>query len=141
MDVFEHFIKDPTGTYVGNHLVVDLWGVVNHNDPNTIMDCFTKSCTDAGATVLFEHCHMFGENEGYTGVVVLSESHLSFHTYFEVNLVSLDIFMCGTAHPERAMPRIRDFWKPKSVDYNHIRRGIVSAHKLPVHLAARIPNT
>lgn len=139
MDVFEHFIKDPTGTYVGNHLIADLWGVENHTDPDQIMQCFTAACKDAGATVLFDHCHVFGDNEGYTGVVVLSESHLSFHSYYEVNLVTLDIFMCGTAHPERAMPRIKEFWKPKMIDYSHMRRGVVTRKKLPSHLADKLP--
>lgn len=134
MNVFEHFIQDPTGTYVGNHLIVDLWGVINHTDPVQIQSCFVEACKDAGATVLFDHCHTFGDNEGYTGVVILSESHLSFHTYMEVNLTSIDIFMCGTADPHKAMPRIKQFWQPTHVDYHHMKRGIVTRSKLPVHL-------
>ena len=141
MDVFEHFIKDPTGTYVGNHLIADLWGVENHTDPQEIVSCFRDACQDAGATVLFEHCHPFGEGCGTTGVIVLSESHASWHHYPEVSMISIDIFMCGTAHPEKALPRIKDFWKPRCVDYNHLRRGIVSATKLPATLVSRIPST
>lgn len=135
MDPLTHFIREGADTYVGNHLIIDLWGVTDHRDPAQIMCCFKQACTDAGATILFEHCHMFGDREGYTGVVVLSESHLSFHTYFEVGLVSLDLFMCGTAHPELALPRICEFWQPQTVDKKHLRRGQVQAHKVPVHVA------
>lgn len=134
MNVFEHFIQEPTGTYVGNHLIVDLWGVINHTDHDRILECFEQSCLDAGATVLFKHCHNFGEGCGTTGVIVLSESHASWHHYNEVNLISIDIFMCGTAHPELALPRIKEFWQPKLVEIQHLRRGQVTATKLPVHL-------
>jgi S-adenosylmethionine decarboxylase len=136
MDPLAHFIREGSDTYVGNHLIVDLWGVKNHHDPESIMCCFKAACEDAQATVLFDHCHMFGDNEGYTGVVVLSESHLSFHTYFEVSLVSLDIYMCGSANPDLALPRIKDFWQPKLIERHHMRRGQVLPHKVPTHVAA-----
>lgn len=134
MNVFEHFIQEPTGTYVGNHLIVDLWGVINHTNHEEIMDTFAQACEDAGATVLFKHCHSFGEGCGTTGVIVLSESHISHHHYPEVNLISLDIFMCGTANPELALPRIKAFWQPQLVEVKHLRRGQVTVAKLPVHL-------
>lgn len=134
MNVFEHFIQDPTGTYVGNHVIVDMWGIINHMDQDLIMDTFAKACEDAGATVLFKHCHTFGEDCGTTGVVVLSESHLSHHHYPEVNLITIDMFMCGVADPRKALPRIKDFWQPQHVDFHHMKRGIVTASKLPAHL-------
>lgn len=34
----------------------------------------------AGAQVLGSHFHAFGEEDGVTGVVLLSESHISVHT-------------------------------------------------------------
>ena len=135
MSVFEHFIKDGSEIYVGNHLIADLWGIENQFDSNDILDCFAEACQDAGATVLFRHCHPFGEGCGTTGVIVLSESHCSWHHYPEVNMISIDIFMCGTANPKLAMPRIQDFWKPRLIDVQDLRRGIVQACKLPVRIA------
>jgi S-adenosylmethionine decarboxylase len=133
-DIFEHLIKEHGGVITGNHFIADLWGVVNHTDETAIMDCFEKACEDAGATVLFSHCHSFGEGCGSTGLIVLSESHLSFHQYFETHSILLDIFMCGKANPELAMPRILDFWKPTSQDITTLKRGIVKQHKLPPYL-------
>jgi len=136
MDCFEHFIRAEDGIYVGNHLIVDLWGVVNHHDVDSIMDTFEKSCRDAGATVLFSHCHPFGEGCGTTGVIVLAESHLSWHHYPEVNMISIDIFMCGSADPRKAMNRISEFWKPSHQDVSKLRRGCVEEHKLPSRLTS-----
>ena len=48
MDVFEHFIKDGSSIYAGNHVIADLWGVVNHTDENLIMNCFAQAAEDAG---------------------------------------------------------------------------------------------
>lgn len=131
MDHFEHFIHDSGSIYVGNHLIADLWGIENHLDPDEITEIFIKACQDAGATVLFSHCHPFGPDCGTTGVIVLAESHLSWHHYPEVNMISIDIFMCGSADPRKAMSRIKDFWRPTHVDKSNIRRGCVEEHKLP----------
>lgn len=131
MDHFNHFIQTDDIVYVGNHLIIDLWGIKNYFDSKTITDLFVQSCRDAGATVLFSHCHPFGENCGTTGVIVLAESHLSWHHYPEVHMISIDIFMCGSADPNRAMKRIRQFWEPNYEDVNILRRGVVENHKLP----------
>lgn len=131
MDHFEHFIRDGNEIYVGNHLIVDLWGIKNQFDPKLITDMFISACKNAGATVLFSHCHPFGEDAGTTGVIVLAESHLSWHHYPEVNMISIDIFMCGSANPNLAMPNIEEFWKPSHIDIKNIKRGRVEPHKLP----------
>ena len=137
MDCFQHFIRGDKGIYVGNHLIADLWGIINSFETQEILDVFVDACKDAGATVLFSHCHPFGENAGTTGVIVLAESHLSWHHYPEVNMISIDIFMCGSASPSKALPRILDFWQPSHTDIDTIRRGQVAPHKLPEALTAR----
>lgn len=135
MDPLTHFIREGENTYVGNHLIIDLWGVQNHTCHDEILTCFAKACEDAGATVLFKHCHDFGAGCGTTGVIVLSESHLSWHAYPEVGLLAVDIFVCGTAHPELALPRIQEFWQPTLMERHHMKRGQVQPHKVPVHVA------
>jgi S-adenosylmethionine decarboxylase len=134
MDPLTHFIREGADTYVGNHLIVDLWGVQNRTCHDEILNSFAKACEDAGATVLFKHCHDFGAGCGTTGVIVLSESHLSWHAYPEMGLLAVDIFMCGTANPDLALPRIQDFWQPTLMERHHMRRGQVAAHKVPDHV-------
>jgi S-adenosylmethionine decarboxylase len=36
-------------------------------------------------------------------VVMLSESHISIHTWPESGFAAADIFMCGSADPQRAL--------------------------------------
>jgi len=138
MDVFEHFIREAGEIYVGNHLIVDLWQVTNHGCHDAILSSFALACEDAGATVLFKHCHNFGEGCGTTGVIVLAESHVSWHHYPEVGLLAVDIFMCGAAKPDLALPRITEFWQPDLVERRIMRRGHVAAHKIPEHIAVQL---
>lgn len=132
--IFAHFICENNEIYVGNHLIADLWDVEPHFDQELITANFVAACQDAGATVLFSHCHPFGENAGTTGVIVLAESHLSWHHYPEVNMISIDIFMCGSADPSKAMSRITQFWTPGHMDIKNLKRGCVESFKLPKRL-------
>lgn len=136
MDCFEHFIRAGDEIYVGNHLIADLWGIINHKNTDFIKQMFIESCEDAGATVLFSHSHLFGEDCGTTGVIVLAESHLSWHHYPEVSMISLDIFMCGQANPKKALPKILDYWQPSHIDVQILKRGIVEKKKMPNQLTA-----
>lgn len=50
----------------------------------------------AGATILGKVEHTFDSN-GFTAVVLLSESHASIHTYPEYNACFVDLFTCGNS--------------------------------------------
>ena len=127
-DIFNHFRKMEDGSvYVGNHLILDLWGIENNKfSEGDLVHQFSLACQDAGATVLSEHVHEFGEDCGTTGVVVLAESHLSWHHYPEVNYIAIDIFMCGNADPLKAVPRILQYLKPTRKTTDLIRRGVLN---------------
>jgi S-adenosylmethionine decarboxylase len=56
-----------------------------------IMNRIAEKC---GFTVVNRAFHQF-EPIGATGVLVLSESHFSAHTYPELNRVYLDVFCCS----------------------------------------------
>lgn len=134
MDCFKHFIRDGCEIYVGNHLIADLWGITNYGTGEFTKMMFVNACQDSGATVLFSHQHEFGEDCGTTGVIVLAESHLSWHHYTEVNMISIDVFMCGRADPRKALPRILEYWKPSHVDIKILKRGVVEKDKVPNQL-------
>ena len=75
------------------------------------------------ARVLSAHFHHFGEGAGVTGVVMLSESHISIHTWPEHGYAALDVFMCGAARPERALDSLRAALAPASVRVTVVDRG------------------
>ncbi|MFY0476869.1 adenosylmethionine decarboxylase [Achromobacter marplatensis] len=109
----------------GRHVLADFRGVAAERltDPATLEAQMIAAAHAAGAQVLSAHFHHFGEGAGVTGVVLLSESHISIHSWPEHRFAALDIFMCGEAQPELALARLQDALAPESVHVTTIARG------------------
>ena len=54
---------------------------------------------------------------------MLSESHISIHSWPEHRYAALDIFMCGSAQPERALACLQAALAPESVRVTTVARG------------------
>jgi S-adenosylmethionine decarboxylase len=111
---------------LGRHVILDIWGKVN-SLPFWNMDeaaaALKKAAIDAGATVMSERWHHFGEGHGYTGVVILAESHISVHTWPEKGYAALDIFMCGKCDPRQTIEPIKLFYASYHDKMTYIVRG------------------
>lgn len=74
----------------------------------TLRDLCVRACRDAGMSVVGEVFHQFHPH-GVTGVVLLSESHLSIHTWPEVAFAAVDVYVCdhdrGNTHRGHALAR------------------------------------
>ena len=96
-------------------------------DLDFIQQAIEESARIAGATILHSYYHPFGEGMGVSGVTVLSESHISIHTWPERNFASLDIFMCGDCNPQVALDHLQKIMQPSSIDSSLHRRGLIRA--------------
>lgn len=122
----DHFKKDSNGLiYAGDHTLVELWGAANLTDPDYIAASLRHAALAAGATILHEHFHHFGKDQGVSGVVILAESHISIHTWPERAYAAIDIFMCGNCDPQESCVVIEQKFVPSSMQVNNIRRGII----------------
>jgi S-adenosylmethionine decarboxylase len=76
-----------------HHLIGHITGVwvSKSNHLEMIMNRIAERC---GFTVVGRSFHQF-EPHGATGVLVLSESHFSAHTYPELNKIYIDVFCCS----------------------------------------------
>ena len=122
----DYFIQRDGMTFAGMHLLVDLWGASNLDDPAHIDAALRKAAITAGATILHSHFHHFTPNGGVSGVVVLAESHISIHTWPERDFAAVDIFMCGACDPHLSIPVLRAAFAPDRVDFSEQRRGRVA---------------
>lgn len=120
-------LEMPTMKCAGTHLIVELWGVQAWllRDEYFIQKALVEGAEKAGATVLHTHFHHFGGDYGVTGVIVLQESHISIHTWPEIEYAALDLFMCGKCNPNDAMPAIIQQLSPKRVSTSELMRGII----------------
>jgi len=60
---------------------------------------------------------------GFSGFVMIAESHISFHTFPERNFVFLDLFSCKPFNVDQAAEYICNFFKPKKIEKNVVTRG------------------
>lgn len=107
----------------GMHLLIDFYGASKLDDIAYIEQALGKAAAACGATVLAIHLHAFGDNAGVTGVAMLAESHISIHTWPEIDYVALDVFLCGNADPHLAVPVLYEFFKPGEMKVTESARG------------------
>ena len=92
----------------GLHLIGDLSGC--RCDPQVLLDAegmkekCLKLVTDAGLTPMDANFRRF-EGGGYTGMVLLAESHLALHTWPERQGVTLDVYVCNYSGDNSAKAR------------------------------------
>lgn len=118
------FIREGGAVFAGRHILVDFWGASRLNDKGYLEDTLHSAVRAAGATMLHLHLHVFTPLGGLSGVAVLSESHISIHTWPEYGFAAADIFMCGEAHPHRALAVLRARLRPETVSVSEHKRGV-----------------
>jgi len=119
------WIKKKKQKYVGVHLLVEFWGGKIIENPKEIKRILIEAAKRAKNIPLKVAIHKFNP-WGITGVVLLAESHLSIHTWPEINYVAIDIFSCGEkAMPYKALEYLKKEFKPKKVKIKEIKRGIL----------------
>ena len=119
----DYFVQKDGMVFAGSHLLIDLWDASGLDDPAGIDAALRKGAIAAGATILHSHFHHFTPNGGVSGVLVLAESHMSIHTWPERNFAAVDVFMCGSCDPRRALPALEAAFRPGRTDVDEQRRG------------------
>ncbi len=124
-DSSDHFVSRDGMTFAGTHLIVDLWGADRLDDLAHVEQALRRAVEASRATLLHIHLHHFTPNGGISGVAVLAESHISIHTWPERNYAALDVFMCGDADPQQAIPELDRAFRPARIEVDELRRGRV----------------
>lgn len=103
------------------HLIGHLEGVVI-NRAEDLERCMDRVANECRLAVVARAFHQF-EPFGATGVLVLSESHFSAHTYPEHGLVYVDVFCCNPAFDAEACAvSLRENFGAASLDFEVIKR-------------------
>jgi S-adenosylmethionine decarboxylase proenzyme len=110
---------------VGRHLILELWGCCNLNSSQVVERALREVVQACDLTLLDLKVYPFTP-VGITGVAVVAESHVMVHTWPEHGYAAVDVFTCGDqAHPEAALPALRECFSPERVQVMEISRGIV----------------
>lgn len=108
---------------LGKHCILNLHGCKfeDLNDINFVVSLIEESAIISGATILKTVSHKFSP-QGVTALCLLSESHISIHTYPELGKCFADIYTCGDADPKKGCENIISKLNPESFDMKFIGR-------------------
>jgi S-adenosylmethionine decarboxylase len=119
----DFFVVKNGECFAGTHLLIDVREAEGLDDLKLI-EATMKECVEAaGATLLTIDLHHFTPNGGVSGVAILAESHISIHSWPEYGYAALDVFMCGDAQPQKAVPVLKKAFNAGRVDVEEVRRG------------------
>jgi len=120
---------------IGHHYIVESSGC----DPKIIgsiekvQEILVKAAEIAGAQVWSISFSRFPP-QGVSGVVVISESHISTHTWPEFGYVALDIYTCGkSVDPEKAVVFAVEAFGSSTSHITEITRGIDEGDSIYYH--------
>jgi len=122
----------------GKHAIIEAYGPISQLTADALIVLLMDSAAAAGAKVLAKHIHEFGEQQGNTGVVLLAESHISVHTWPELNYAALDIFMCGRTQLEEALKVLKQANGNHAFKVKILNRGKKLSEPTPKQLADSI---
>ena len=110
---------------VGEHITLDIIGTKKEYPPSFFEKLIYKIAKKAKVIVLEISKHKF-EPQGFTIVALLAESHMSFHTFPEKEIISFDFFTCGKVSPSVAIDIIKKEIEHKRIVKKEFNRDTVT---------------
>ncbi len=112
---------------VGKHIVADFWGCSfdDLNNKDLLIELMREASLVSSAEVLKVSSKKFKPN-GVTVAMLLSESHISVHTYPEFGYAAFDIYTCGRhTNPKKGINFLKRSLNPKRAEIKELKRGMV----------------
>ncbi|MBM7866028.1 S-adenosylmethionine decarboxylase proenzyme [Heliobacterium gestii] len=120
------------GNPLGVQLLAEVWecNPEKLNDVATVEAIMVRAAEKSGADIREIVFHRF-EPQGVSGVVVISESHLTIHTWPELGYAAVDIFTCGErVNPWEALESITQELDAEEAHAMEISRGMKNLSRL-----------
>ncbi|ASN05029.1 adenosylmethionine decarboxylase [Virgibacillus necropolis] len=111
---------------MGRHVIAELWecNIDKLNDMALIERTFVDAALKAGAEIREVAFHKFAPH-GVSGVVIISESHLTIHSFPEHGYASIDVYTCGDIiDPNVAAEHIATSLEAKTYEKVEVPRGM-----------------
>ncbi|MEK9196282.1 MAG: adenosylmethionine decarboxylase [Patescibacteria group bacterium] len=123
-------MRQKTEPFTGTHALanfIDCDNKMSNLSSNDIQRFIESISENHGLKVLGGYYHDFDSKGALTGVCVLAESHISVHTWPELNYATVDVFLCNynkdnTLIVSELLDEISDFFKAKTVNSKLIKR-------------------
>ncbi|MBM7701248.1 adenosylmethionine decarboxylase [Metabacillus iocasae] len=122
---------------MGRHVISELWGCDfdKLNDMEYIEKTFVDAALKTGAEVREVAFHKFAP-QGVSGVVIISESHLTIHSFPEHGYASIDVYTCGELDPTIAADYIAEALNAQTRETIEVPRGMGPVQVKPAQVKA-----
>ena len=115
----------------GKHIILDAYEIpdeifINLNNDNykNFHEYILKNLKENNMTVINYNIKDFENPPGaFTSLYLLSESHLSLHSWPELNFIAIDCFTCGKCDTNKVIEAIISYLQPKHVEKKILERG------------------
>ncbi|MDI9462969.1 MAG: adenosylmethionine decarboxylase [Bacillota bacterium] len=111
---------------LGHHVLAEFYGCSAEilNDMQKIERTMVDAALEAGSEIREVAFHKFSP-QGVSGVIVISESHLTIHTWPELGYAAVDVFTCGTkVDPWVSCNYLKEHLAAERLTAQEIARGI-----------------
>ena len=114
----------PKSPFPQVHIIADLMKIDLNilRNADLLQKTFATALKCSGFTIINDVSHKFTEGGmGVTGIFLLAESHLTYHSYPEWSYLAIDLYSCGI-NPEPVIKDICQVLKPKKKQIKLISR-------------------
>lgn len=110
---------------LGTHLFVDFHGCkADLDSPNTLMNLALQAVEKSGAAIVGTLTKQF-DPQGVSGVILIAESHLAWHSWPEYDTICFDYFTCGNGiNPQAAIEFLMGALSPDRIAFSSKQRGL-----------------
>ena len=116
---------------VGKHIILDAYDIpdeifinLNNDNYNNFHKYICKNLVENNMNLINYSIKNFENPPGaFTSLYLLSESHLSLHSWPELNFIAIDCFTCGTCDTNKVIESIISYLKPKKFEKTILNRG------------------
>lgn len=108
----------------GQHLMLDAYDcdLKSLDDANLLYGLLDNLPVELGMRKMIKPyiVHTPGNDKrdpgGWSGFVLIEESHISFHTFVKRRFVTIDVYSCKMFDTDLATKRLKEFFKTKNVE-------------------------
>lgn len=124
--------SDHTTDHFGEHLMIDGYGGDKAllDDKDLVLDCLQNLPGQVdmhilgGPYIFHSDGNDIKDPGGWTGFVIIAESHISIHTFPGRGFVSIDLYTCRNGMDTEFITKyFKDKFKLKDLEINFVKRG------------------
>ncbi|MBC7765895.1 MAG: S-adenosylmethionine decarboxylase proenzyme [Hyphomonadaceae bacterium] len=111
---------------LGRHILVEYYNCNTETmaNPELIDKYMCQAAREAQATIVTSVFHHF-DPWGVSGAVIISESHLTIHTWPEYGYAAVDLFTCGDIDPWAGFDYLEKAFEAERSESVEMPRGMV----------------